>query len=225
MRHSAIFLTLIYLLASDSTLVSTLAFAEDSATHQMTPDEYSRMVTDEATDWARGVLAQARQLVSIGRNIFIMNHVEAHYGSRKASESFRTLKEASSQRFSTSTDYFSFMVTSDFTNVEFRFFSAPGVLGERSRDENRFGAENNAWCVVSDVSTLQSTNSPIYFTRNVHIDRLGVDIGVNDIHGLPFGTNCAVVITKYGDGLILEGEREIKSYFSSVVDTNIVLRP
>ena len=189
------------------------------------PDNHSRKVTEKATNWADDVMAQAEQVLSIGRNIWIINQFELCFVREKDMASFHTLKEAPSGRFATATDFFSFMVTSGLTIVEFTFFSAPGIPAERSRDASRFKAENNAWCVVGDTSSLQSTNSPIYFTRNVHIDRLGTDVGIADIHGTPFGTNCAVVVMKNGGGRILRGVEEITAYFSALTETNRVLRP
>ena len=56
------------------------------------PDNYSRKVTEKATNWADDVMEQAEQVLSIGRNIGIINQVELCFVRENDMASFHTLR-------------------------------------------------------------------------------------------------------------------------------------
>ncbi len=68
-------------------------------------------------------------------------------------------------QFATSTDFFRYMVTSEWMNVSFGFFSAPGVTA--ASNNATFDSANNAWCIVGDILDSYPDTAPALFTRNL----------------------------------------------------------
>jgi prepilin-type N-terminal cleavage/methylation domain-containing protein len=73
--------------------------------------------------------------------------------------------------FENSTYYFESMVTNDVLNVSFGFFAAPGVTSASGDDPGGFEPLNNAWCVVAGVQDSTRETLPVFFTRNLMMDK------------------------------------------------------
>lgn len=127
-----------------------------------------------------------------------------------------------SAAFASSTDYFRAVVTAGVMNVEFSFFSAPGIVPSQSANAMDFTDSNNAWCIVADMNNATPEVCPYIFTKNLLIDSL--DAKPQLVDAPPFGTLGLVVIQKNGEGLILK-KSEIGPYLAGLGLTNKVLRP
>lgn len=128
--------------------------------------------------------------------------------------------------YANSTDYFKWVVTSGVMNVDYSFFSAPGITPYRGTDPAQFLAPNNAWCMSADVSDATPDGTPLLFTRNLNImstdetdlrDKMRSDVN-------PFGNKGVVVVTKGGTAFVLKKDY-IDDNFNSTGSTNDVLRP
>lgn len=97
-------------------------------------------------------------------------------------------------RFSTSTEYFRYVVTNDWLKAaDFGAFALKGVPPARTEDPYQFSAANNAWCVIATSSSVHQADVPLLITRNVSC----LMPETRDIT-TPFGTNIFLVITWQG---------------------------
>jgi hypothetical protein len=137
------------------------------------------------------------------------------------------MRDSSVEDFATSTEYWEYVLTNrtGAVGADFSIFGGEGIPKCHSRDPEEFAAENNAWCVVSDVNSIEMESAPFFFTRNVHLSRLGSGIRKEDVFGKPFGSRGAVVVTRNCKIIVLEGMEEVLGYFSALTYTNAVLRP
>lgn len=120
------------------------------------------------------------------------------------------------ETFSTSTEYFDFLVTNQVLDVAYSFFAAPGVTPARTRqefidatgDETAAGARN-AWCIVDDSERIPET-APLLFTTNLRgYDNLNQDIDVTDddtFRGHPFQNRGFAFVTRGGASFSLVGD-------------------
>ena len=130
--------------------------------------------------------------------------------------------------FPDSTEYFRWVVTSGVMNVEYSFFSAPGVVPATGTNALTFLPANNAWCIASQVSEATMDGTPILFTRNLYIATLNESLTPieNKLQAArqPFGEKAMVVTFKGGSSLALR-TRDVAENFNKLGATNEVLRP
>lgn len=126
--------------------------------------------------------------------------------------------------FDNSTDYFIYVITNKIMNVDFSFFSAPGILPAKSTDEADFTDINNAWCITADIGDSTPDGAPLLFTRNLNIMSTDDDLTTALSDKDPFGKKGVVVVTKGGSSMSLKGDTLVDN-FNSVNSTNDVLRP
>ncbi len=103
-----------------------------------------------------------------GRSVvqsIIGRETEGIYASTSSAWPKSGANNITNYQFSTSTDFFRYMVTSEWLNVSFGFFAAPGVPA--ASNNATFGAQNNAWCIVGDVLDSYPDTAPALFTRNL----------------------------------------------------------
>lgn len=122
----------------------------------------------------------------------------------------------STNGFTTSTQFFVHLVTNRTLNVDFGFFTGPGLTRYKTTDPNAFKADGNAWNVVLDVEK-STANAPYMLTRNLlrtHAE-LPTKSGLlnpamlGEPDGAPrlsFHDQAGVVITKAGTGNLLKAE-------------------
>lgn len=129
--------------------------------------------------------------------------------------------------FRNSTDFWEHCITRDIIDADYGFFSASGLPAYSGLDHRRFGEENNAWCIVADITDGTRNVTPLLFTRNLRIQMLGDPVNHPRAvleAGVPFGTRGVVVVNKGGSGSIqrtpLDPDR-----FNPAEDRNLVLRP
>lgn len=135
--------------------------------------------------------------------------------------------------FPTSTEYFRWVVTSGVMNVDFSFFSAPGVIPSTSTNAANFTENNNAWCVSSAVGESTVDGTPLLFTRNLRVTYLydslsDINTVMPNMNGAvensPFGNKAMVVTFKGGASMSLR-TRDVADNFNKVGATNRVIRP
>jgi prepilin-type N-terminal cleavage/methylation domain-containing protein len=137
--------------------------------------------------------------------------------------------------FSTSTDYFKYIVSNEIMNVSFSFFSGPGIQAAQGKEPNNFRPENNAWCVTADASDRSAEDMPFIFTRNLYITRLSDTLIAGNKprigetgYELPFGDKAFVFVTKGGSSYALLSDSLKPANFTNLfvaITNNQVLRP
>lgn len=133
-----------------------------------------------------------------------------------------------SGKFSTSTEYFTSLVTSSGGNAQgYSIFAAPGITPCNGTNDAMFKAENNAWCVVADLRDTDPDDTPFLFTRNLRIPGLaafkqGGRAWLSD--DPPFGRTGVLVVAKGGAARVLKPE-ELAKHFNPSGAANRVLRP
>ena len=140
----------------------------------------------------------------------------------------------SSASYSSSTVFFTNLVgngvlkTSGLPKVGYSVFAAPGITPYMGSNAALFKAENNAWCVVADLSEESPDTMPFLISRNVRASSLA------DLHGRigdtlsddpPFGRKGVVVILKGGGLWRLRGQGAWNAVFTNAALTNRILRP
>ena len=127
--------------------------------------------------------------------------------------------------FQNSTDYFKWVITNKVMNVDFSFFSAPGITPYKGVDAAQFLPANNAWCMTANVNDSTPDGAPLLFTRNLNIDALN-DTPLADAltDRDPFGKKGVVVVTKGGSTMSLKQDI-LTNNFNTVNASNVVLRP
>jgi len=141
----------------------------------------------------------------------------------------------SNRIFATTTDYFKWVVTGGVMNVEFSYFAAPGVVPAATTNASEFGADNNAWCMASAITTATTDGTPLLFTKNLLIDNLDdslVDIDTEMPETLPssgeanvpYGNKAMVVVYKGGAALALR-KNDVEDNFNKIDAGNLVIKP
>jgi prepilin-type N-terminal cleavage/methylation domain-containing protein len=129
--------------------------------------------------------------------------------------------------YTESTTFWKYVVTSGVMNVDFSFFSAPGIQPVKTADPALFTEANNAWCITADVNDGTADGTPLLFTRNLNIDQTDAD-NLSDPQQLtanpPFGTKGVVVVTKGGSSMVLKKDY-LNANFNPTGGSNTVLRP
>jgi prepilin-type N-terminal cleavage/methylation domain-containing protein len=128
--------------------------------------------------------------------------------------------------FADSTAYWIYVVTNGVMNVDFSFFSAPGITPIKSVKPEDFKAANNAWCITADVGDGTPDGTPFLFTRNLVIkktDETPLDTKLSAEQD-PFRTKGVVMVTKGGGAMTLKKDY-INANFNPTGGSNDVLRP
>ncbi len=145
-----------------------------------------------------------------GRSIvqaIVMRSTEGIASSANAWPMYGATLNITNYQFSTSTEFFRYMVTSEWMTVGYNFFTASGV--KVNDNPNVMDPINNAWCIVADITDSFPETAPAMFTRNLggaaatpftklddtlSADARGMVNQVADVQ--PFGKRGLVVITK-----------------------------
>lgn len=170
--------------------------------------------------WGKQRLDGRKMISTMANGINIYKSISANESSGQ--RTFALPQTTGGAAFKTSTDYLRCLATSGCMNVEFGFFSAPGIMPPHSLAPEQFTGDFNAWCVVADLAPGSADDAPVLFTRNLMLAAL--DGRPRLSAAPPFGKRGAIVIQKNAQGRILK-EDEIEGYFSSLGMDNPVLRP
>ena len=117
--------------------------------------------------------------------------------------------------FSTSTDYFKYLVTNEVMSVSFDFFSAKGLASYKTTDDSQFKPDGNAWKLVLGLDEC-TEGFPFLFTRNADVNEssLNQDDNTGDIelkgNQAPFQKKGMVVVLKGGAAFSLKGAKQLK---------------
>lgn len=137
----------------------------------------------------------------------------------------------------TSTAYFRWLMEEAFLSTDLGAFSASQV--SRAENLESFSAENNAWSVVTDLSTQAShSQDPVLISRNLNemaltdwagnsrlrLENVGSRGDVNT-HIAPFDDRFLVVITIGGGGQIIERKHMLWKNLNPNSLTNPILNP
>lgn len=143
-----------------------------------------------------------------------------------SASSDRSLYPAStgSDGFANSTDYWKYLVTHQYLDVTFDFFSAPGRASYKGLDPSQFTPDQNAWCVVADVGDSTRAMTPILFTRNLKIAHLSDPVAGALSEEAPFGSQGVIVVAKDASATIKK-QADLAESFNPTAATNVVLRP
>ena len=174
-----------------------------------------------------------------GRSIvqsIIARETEGIYSSTASAWPKSGANNVTNYQFQTSTDFFRYMITSEWMNVSFGYFSAPGVPAASNNET--FKAQNNAWCITGDVLDSYPDTAPALFTRNlgggggtgaVAFDRMNASFSddgkgyVDQIKDVaPFGKKGMVFVTKGGSSFA--PFKDDLKYTGATAFTNLFLR-
>ena len=103
---------------------------------------------------------------------------------------------STSQPFTTSTEFFKWVITNDVVDATFGMCWAHGMKRYAGVDPTKFSETNNAWCVVANVSESDSSTMPIMFTRNLNINSLSDSLDGALTDAPPFGKSGVIVVRK-----------------------------
>ncbi|MGD9781756.1 MAG: hypothetical protein AB7V14_06330 [Kiritimatiellia bacterium] len=170
--------------------------------------------------WGKQRLDDRKMISTMANGINIYTSISSNESSDH--RTFALPQTTSGTTFATSTDYLRGLVASGYMNVEFGFFSAPGIMPPDGIAPEQFIGDFNAWCVVADITPGSADAAPVLFTRNLMLAALDERPRLSDAP--PFGKRGAIVIQKDAKGRILK-EDEIEGYFSALGMNNQVLRP
>lgn len=129
-----------------------------------------------------------------------------------------------STNYPTSTQYWEYMVTNRLINVDFSFFSGPGLQAARGTDPNSFAAENNAWSAVANLAEQDQDTVPLFVTRNLTITALGQAVSPTTIDG-SLSVKGIVSVTKGGSANIIEPDALSTNTFSAGTNVNTIIKP
>lgn len=126
--------------------------------------------------------------------------------------------------FSSSTDYWRWVVTNGIMDVTFDHFAAYGIPPYYGTNAALFTPDNNAWCVTADLDIGAHEMTPVFFTRNLNIAQLDDPLQGALTRHAPFGTYGVVVVNKGGSTTLIR-EAQLQDRFNPAAAQNIVLRP
>jgi hypothetical protein len=117
-------------------------------------------------------------------------------------------------------------------DVDFAFFSAPGMGGKKSRRPERFQRTNNAWAVTVGVNNDTQDGVPVLFTANLsqHAESFTPLSSLTYVpylarDGIPFGKTGGVVVLNGGISFTVKSDTLTTNTFNSLGATNAVLYP
>lgn len=169
------------------------------------------------------IKSRVTELLNNGRNTYIAL-LAAELDNAAGVFPCSTNTAVSSCVFDNSTDYWRWVVTNGVMDVTFDYFAAYGVPGYYGVDPDEFQAENNAWCVVADLTMGEHGMTPFLFTRNLVIEHLDDDLD-DALPGIaPFAQSGVIVVNKGGATRYIR-QAELVTQFNPTGAGNLVLRP
>jgi prepilin-type N-terminal cleavage/methylation domain-containing protein len=143
--------------------------------------------------------------------------------------------------------YFIWMMTTGIVNVDYAFFSAPGMAATKGTDPpggpykqaqnffNSYEGQNNAWAMAQDVSEATRDTAPVIFTANfgtaggalltkLNESSIGF-IPTKGFTGHPFGDKGGVVVLKGGSAFSMKKDSLATNKFNSAGADNPVIYP
>jgi prepilin-type N-terminal cleavage/methylation domain-containing protein len=126
--------------------------------------------------------------------------------------------------FTTSTDFWIYLVTNKTLSVDFSFFAGGGVKPVKTTDPAQFTAEFNAWCITAGLGEGSLDTLPMLFTRNLNIATLQGTLQLDPALD-PFRNRGMVMVTKGGSGYVLDAESLNSESFYTAGTNLAVLRP
>ncbi len=188
-----------------------------------------------------GGLLLALTLVVVTQKIFALREIDgvrrlghelawAFFGDTKEIDLAYSPEEvwAAYRRATNTTAFFTSPIRESVVKCDYSLFSAPGVTPYRGTNTALFKPENNAWCMVGDLTNESSNQVPVFLTRNVKACTLA------ELHGLiadtlsdeaPFGKKCVIVVLKNHKAFTLDGNADWSSVLGAHDYTNRILRP
>jgi len=134
----------------------------------------------------------------------------------------------STTSYATSTAFFSNLVTKGYLKPDFTVFAAPGIKPYTGSNAAQFRAENNAWCVVADLTGQSPDRMPVLITCNMQATNLATLQGlISDTlsDGPPFGHDNVLVVCKGGMAMNAKGVMDWSAILDGKAFTNRILRP
>ena len=120
--------------------------------------------------------------------------------------------------YTSSTEYFQALVESGVLPVDPSFFAGPGFPPATG---NVLSAANNAWCIMSDISTNASPQRPAIFTRNLHFEAIAGKVQAVLHNEQPYGTEFAIVIYHGGSAMLVGPEHLAKAVQTITCDKRL----
>lgn len=185
------------------------------------------------------------QVMSNGKNLYVAlfaKEMEDAVMMRIAPYPKEGAADHATMTFVDSTTFFAWVVTSGVMNVEFSFFASPGVPQATGTNVADFTAANNAWCITSGVGEGTPDGIPLFFTRNLNIEKLDEIVSTmtaaalagkllpagsgpaGNTENTPFADK-ALVITFKGGATMAPRAKDVPSTFNRLNQKNDVLRP
>lgn len=129
--------------------------------------------------------------------------------------------------FANSTEYFKYLIDEELMiNVDFSFFSAPGLESYATTNSTEFLPDGNAWCVTADLGPKSKENVPFLFTRNIVLTPNTTDGEPTlDPAVEPFGDLMGVVVTKGGQVKVIPNKMMSKEMFNPGAYPFPILKP
>jgi prepilin-type N-terminal cleavage/methylation domain-containing protein len=142
----------------------------------------------------------------------------------------------SEREFANAEEFFVWVVTSGTMNVDYSFFSAPGMDSVNSTNRTEFlNGDALAWVVTRGVTDATRDGTPVLFTQNIgnnnqpitRIDtnRLNLTLGGTGQTARPFGDKGAVVVLNGGSSQVVKQTTLEASTFNPAGSDNFVLQP
>jgi len=192
----------------------------------------------------QGALTKGKQIQTMSNGVNIYKSV---FGAAVDAEvtgdtppwpKYANTLDTSIPEFSSSTEYFAWLVTNDILKTDCAYFSAPGLTPSgASANSNittdvggNFTSNNNAWVVLADLNDATLDSTPFVFTKN--LDGIQNDLELNDnsikpyqlTNAVPYGTKGLVVINKGGAGLVLKS-RQLPAKLNRNDADNVMIIP
>lgn len=175
------------------------------------------------------VKAQASKIGSNGRQIhFAITDWNATLTSLDIKEFWpQDADGTGTNTFTTSTELFAYLLDQGIMqNIDFSFFSAPGLQAYASTNSTDFLEDGNAWCVTANMSTKTAENVPFLFTRNIELAGDVTDGEPTLNAGIdPFGSDMCVVVTKGGSVKVIPGKLMTAEMFNPGAHSFPILKP
>ena len=132
--------------------------------------------------------------------------------------------------------FFNWMITSGVLNVDYSFFSAPGMNSTKGTGNTAMtaflnGSENNAWAMAANVSASTRDTAPVIFTANICRDKTNGKLQrISDQCYLgataqPFQDKGGIVVLKGGSTFTVKKDSLTTNKFNSAGARNEAIYP
>jgi hypothetical protein len=124
--------------------------------------------------------------------------------------------------FSTSTEFFQWVMDAGLMNVDAQYFGVPGRMSQ-GQQRDTLERKRNIWCVTVGVERSVTPHGvPVLFTRNLSVTNLAhlsgpVRHSLRDTK--PFGKEAVVIVLSSGAVIVLAG-RQLDEDWGNVPDIN-----